>query len=77
MVEYIKYIVAFGIASLSIYNKVYRGLFLSARKLMGTGVQFRIGGTRYVQTVIVFDYAIRRRALQSRTGGRQDYRMQA
>ena len=61
MVEYIKYIVAFGIASLSIYNKVYRGLFLSARKLMGTGVQFRIGGTRYVQTVIVFDYAIRRR----------------
>lgn len=60
MVECIKYIVAFSIASLSIYNKVYRGLFLSARKLMDTGVQFRIGGRTDVQTLLVFDYAIRR-----------------
>lgn len=28
MVEYIKYIVAFGIAALSIYNKAYRRLYL-------------------------------------------------
>ena len=60
MVECIKYIVAIGIASLSIYNKVYRGLLLCARKLMGTGAQFSIGGTRDVQTYLVFDYAIRR-----------------
>ena len=60
MVECIKYIVAIGIASLSIYNKVYTGLLLCARKLMGTGVQFSIGGTRDVQTFLVFDYAVRR-----------------
>ena len=60
MVECIKYIVAIGIASLSIYNKVYKGLLLCARKLMGTGGQFSIGGTRDVQTYLVFDYAIRR-----------------
>lgn len=60
MVERIKYIVAFCIAALSIYNKVYRGLFLCARKLMGTGVQFSIGGKKDAQTFLVFDYAIRR-----------------
>ena len=54
------FIVAFGIAALSIYNKVYRRLSLGARNLMGAGVQFSLGGAKDAPVFLVFDYAVRR-----------------
>lgn len=60
MVECIKYIVAFGIAALSIYNKVYRRMSLGAKNLMGTGIQFSLGGEKNAPVFLVFDYAVRR-----------------
>lgn len=60
MGECIKYIVAFGIAALSIYNKVYRRMSLGARNLMGAGVPFSLGGASEAPVFLVFDYAVRR-----------------